>query len=81
MFKAVETSLHAAGNDPDVKAVFDSLKIQQEKDHAILSASIPSGFLKKFLAEPMFVLDQQKESPASKKPASKRKHPHKAGNH
>lgn len=74
MFKSIESSLHASGNDPDVKAVFDSIKVQQEKDHAILSASIPTGFLKKFFAEPMFALDQQKESPASKPPASKPKH-------
>jgi hypothetical protein len=75
MFKSVESSLHPSGNDPDVKAVFDSIKVQQQKDHAVLNASIPTGFLKKFFAEPMFSLDQPKESPAPKaaiKP--KRKH-------
>jgi hypothetical protein len=76
VFKSIESSLHASGSDPDVKAVFDSIKVQQEKDHAILSASIPTGFLKKFFAEPMFTLDQQKESPASKPPATKRKRTH-----
>jgi len=76
MFKSIESSLHPSGNDPDVKAVFDSIKVQQEKDHAILSASIPTGFLKKFFSEPMFTLDQQKESPASKAPATKRKRNH-----
>jgi hypothetical protein len=76
MFKSIESSLHPSGSDPDVKAVFDSIKVQQEKDHAILSASIPTGFLKKFFSEPMFTLDQQKESPASKAPATKRKRNH-----
>jgi hypothetical protein len=76
MFKSIESSLHASGSDPDVKVVFSSIKIQQEKDHAILSASIPMGFLKKFFAEPMFTLDQPKESPESKAPALKRKHNH-----
>jgi hypothetical protein len=80
IFKSIESSLQASGNDPDVKAVFDSIKVQQEKDHAILSASIPTGFLRKFFSEPMFVLDQQKESPESKAPASKRKHHSKAKN-
>ena len=70
MFKSVESSMHAGGSDPDVKAVFDSLKIQQEKEHAILSASIPTGFLKKFFSEPIFALDQQKQPSESKAPAS-----------
>jgi hypothetical protein len=76
MFKSIESSLHPSGNDPDVKAVFDSIKVRQEKAHAILSASIPTGFLKKFFSEPMFTLDQQKEPPASKAPATKRKRNH-----
>jgi hypothetical protein len=80
MFKSIESSLHPSGNDPDVKAVFNSIKVQQEKDHAILSASIPTGFLQKFFAEPMFTLDQPKESPESKVPAIKRKRNHPAKN-
>jgi hypothetical protein len=73
MFKSIESAMHASGNDADVKAVFDSITIQQEKDHAILSASIPTGFLKKFFSEPMFALDQPKGSHESDAPASKRK--------
>jgi hypothetical protein len=76
MFKSIESSLHASGSDPDVKTLFSSIKVQQQKDHAILSASIPTGFLKKFFAEPMFTLDQSKESPESKTPAHKRKPTH-----
>ena len=73
MFKSIETNLHASGNDPDVKALFDSIKVQQKKDHAILSASVPTGFLKKFFSEPTFALDQPKGSPESKAPAVKHK--------
>jgi hypothetical protein len=76
VFKSIESSLHTSGSDPDVKAVFESIKVQQEKDRAILSASIPTGFLKKFFSEPMLTLDQQKESPQSKTPALKRKRNH-----
>jgi len=80
MFKAIESSLHASGSDPDVKAVFDSIKVQQEKDHAILTASIPKGFLRKFFSEPILALDQQKEPHESKTPAGKHKRHSKAKN-
>jgi hypothetical protein len=80
MFKSVESSLHAGGSDPDVKAVFDSLKIQQEKEHATLSASIPTGFLRKFFSEPMFALDQPKEPSESRAPVTRHRHNSKAKN-
>ena len=51
MFKSAETSVGGRGNDPDVKAVFDSLQIRQENDRAVLSATVPPNFLKKLLSE------------------------------
>jgi len=46
-----ETSVGMHGTDTDVKAFFDSLKMRQENDRAILTASMPFGFLRKMLSE------------------------------
>jgi len=74
LFKSIEVSIPHSGNDPDVKTVFDSLKVEQEKEHVVLSASIPTGFLKKFFSEPILSLDsQQAASSGEKAPAPKKK--------
>ena len=46
-----EASVGTQGTDADVKAFFDSLKIRQENDRAILTASMPFAFLHKMLSE------------------------------
>ena len=51
LFHAAEGSVRTHGTDPDVKAFFDSLKIEQSGDRAILTATVPQGFIKKVLAE------------------------------
>jgi hypothetical protein len=51
LFHAAEISTNAPASDPDVKALFDSLKIEQQKNRAILTATVPVGFLRKALAE------------------------------
>ncbi|HUB01166.1 MAG TPA: hypothetical protein VL983_00720 [Terriglobales bacterium] len=51
LFHAAEGSVGTHGTDPDVKAFFDSLKIEREGDHAILTAAVPPGFIKKALSE------------------------------
>jgi hypothetical protein len=52
IFHSAESSVTAQGTDPDVKAFFDGLKVQQNKDRTVLSATISPGFLRKLLAEP-----------------------------
>src|ERR1700730_9502612 len=47
MFRSAEVSVGAAGTDADVKALFDSLQVRQEGTHAILSAILPGGVLRK----------------------------------
>jgi hypothetical protein len=47
---SAETSVGSHGTDPDVKAFFDSLKVKQEGDGALVTASIPFGFLQKMLS-------------------------------
>ena len=50
LFHSAETSLGSRGNDPDVKAFFDSLQVRQENDRTILSATMPLGFLHKMFS-------------------------------
>ena len=47
MFHSAEMSVGSAGNDADVKAVFDSLQVRQEGNRAVLSAILPSGVFRK----------------------------------
>ena len=51
LFHAAEGSVGAHGTDSDVKAFFDSLKVEQSGDRAILTAAVPPGFIQKALAE------------------------------
>ena len=51
LFHAAEGSVGTHGTDVDVKAFFDSLKVVRSRDNAILTATVPQGFIKKALAE------------------------------
>ena len=51
IFHAAEGSVGAHGTDADVKAFFDSLKVEQSGDRAILTAIVPPGFIQKVLTE------------------------------
>jgi hypothetical protein len=47
---SAEASVSTHGTDADVKAFFDSVQIKQEGDRAVLTASMPFGFLHKMLS-------------------------------
>jgi hypothetical protein len=64
LFHASEISVAGEGPDPDVKQFFDSLKVEQHDDRAVLSATIPVGFLRKAIAES----PNQLESPPAAPP-------------
>jgi hypothetical protein len=75
IFHAAEGSVGAHGTDVDVKAFFDSLKVEQSGDRAILTATVPPGFIQKVLTEapsnivePAAPATPSKEPPASKQP-------------
>jgi len=51
LFHAAEGSVGTQGTDPDVKAFFESLQVEQAGDRAILTATVPSGFIRKVLTE------------------------------
>jgi hypothetical protein len=81
LFHAAEGSVGAQGTDMDVKTFFDSLKVEQAGNRAILTATVPPGFVKKVLVEapaeavaPAVTAPPAKEPPALKpprKPASR----------
>ncbi|HYH00559.1 MAG TPA: hypothetical protein VD837_15600 [Terriglobales bacterium] len=52
IFRGFSQSMQPQGPDPDVKEFFDSLKVEQSNDRAILTASVPQGFIRKMLQEP-----------------------------
>jgi hypothetical protein len=52
LFHTAEGSVSMPANDPDVKAFFDGLKVQQHGDRTVLTAAIPPGFLRKAVAAP-----------------------------
>ncbi len=75
LFHAAEGSVGAQGTDRDVKTFFDSLKVEQAGDRAILTATVPPGFIHKVLTEappetvtPTAPATPPKESPARKRP-------------
>ena len=51
IFHAAEGNVGAHGTDADVKAFFDSLRVEQSGDRAVLTATVPPGFIKKVLTE------------------------------
>jgi hypothetical protein len=51
LFHAAEGSVGAHGADTDVKEFFNSLKVEQSGDRAILTATVPPDFMRKVLTE------------------------------
>jgi hypothetical protein len=51
LFHAAEGSVGTQGTDADVKAFFESLKVMEVGDRAVLTATVPAGFIRKALAE------------------------------
>lgn len=52
IFHSAENSVTQHGTDPDVKKFFDSLKVQQSGERAVLTAIMPLGFLRKAISGP-----------------------------
>jgi hypothetical protein len=57
MFRSAEASVGSTGSDADVKALFDSLHVRQEGSHAVLSAILPGGVLRKMGESPEQIQD------------------------
>ena len=74
IFHAAEGSVGMHGTDPDVRTFFDSLKVEQSGDRAILTAVVPPGFIKKVLTEapPETTAPAAPATPLKEPPAAKR---------
>ena len=51
LFHSLDNTAAPSATDADVKAIFDSLQIEQQKDRTLLTATVPVGFVRKVLAE------------------------------
>ena|SRR5271165_2279078 len=70
LFQAAEISVGNQGTDADVKAFFESLKVAQSGDRAILTATVPPGFIRKVLTEAPPEAPVPVETPLQKTPSS-----------
>ena len=71
LFHTAEGTVSMPGNDPDVKAFFDGLKVQQHDDRTVLTAAIPPGFLRKAVAAPPVEEVPEPTQPTTPPPAGK----------
>ena len=55
LFRSAESTVPTPGTDADIKAFFDSLKIQTQKNRAVLTAAVPVGLIRKVLEGPASV--------------------------
>jgi hypothetical protein len=72
IFRTAESSVPAAGPDPDIKAFLDSLKIQPERDRAVLTAVVPIGLIRKALAEAPTSVTPEPQPPEPSTPKKKK---------
>ncbi|HUO60710.1 MAG TPA: hypothetical protein VMU24_08575 [Candidatus Acidoferrales bacterium] len=63
IFQGIQASTQPAGSDPDVKAVFSSLKIEQKNKSAVISAEIPVNFLRKLVTNAPGLGGQPEQQP------------------
>jgi hypothetical protein len=74
LFHALDHPTAPSATDADVRAIFDSLQVEQQKDRALLTATVPIGFIRKALAEAPTVMQPTPPppSPPPQKKSSKR---------
>jgi len=82
VFRTAESTVSTPGPDPDMKALFDSLKIQQEKTRAVLTATVPLGLIRKALAEaPASVTPDAQPRPSPVSPPTRKSKTEKKAQH
>jgi hypothetical protein len=73
LFHSLDTTTAPSTTDADVKAIFDSLRVEQQKDRALLTATVPVGFIRKALAEAPAVVQPPQPPPVPPQPVKKTK--------
>ncbi len=64
LFHSLDHTTAPSATDADVRAIFDSLQVEQQKDRALLTATVPVGFIRKALAEAPVLAPQAVQPPA-----------------
>ena len=70
VFRTLQQNLQTSGTDRDIKAAFDSIRVEQEPGRVVLKADVPAGVLKKIATEPPAMPAQNaapEEAPKKKK--------------
>jgi hypothetical protein len=67
IFRSIQANAAPGPSDSDVKAVFDSIKVNQNGDRAEITATIPPSFLRKLVNEPARNAVQGEAAPGSQK--------------
>jgi len=75
LFHSLDTTTTPSATDADVKAIFDSLQVEQQKDRTLLTATVPIGFIRKALAEAPEVVQPPAPVPAPAKKPERNSHP------
>jgi len=74
IFHSAETSVQQPASDPDLKEFLDSLKVEQHKSRAVLTAVVPTALLEKMVAEsPAELSPAPPPAPAPAAPAPAKK--------
>lgn len=70
LFQAIDISMDGGGPDPDVKKAFESFDVHQEKNEAVLTASVPFAFFKKIVSETPVEFGTESGKPAQPQTAT-----------
>jgi hypothetical protein len=78
IFHSLENTISPTGSDPDVKAFFNSLSVQQNQSRTVLTATMTPAFLKKIFSAPpahsiVGSAPESEEEPKAAAPKRKRK--------
>src|SRR5215471_2177846 len=73
LFHSAETSVGSTGNDPDVKAFFDSLQVQLKDNRVVLLAAIPTEVIAKLAESPSQIPAVTTSTPPVQEPPKKAK--------
>jgi hypothetical protein len=77
LFHAAEGSVGVQGTDTDVKAFFDSLRVEQSGARSVVTATVPPGFVRKILSEaPPQIPPSSAPIPSPPAPAKPAARPH-----
>ncbi len=77
LFSAVDITMDGGGPDPDVKKTFESLKVEQDKNEAVVTAIVPFAFFRKIVSEsPVEIPAQPQQAPQAPQPQAPAKKKH-----